>query len=144
MGRKERRAALKAQQIENKANELWNERRKHYGEKAVLDEALEETVTAVSYQVSGELYTLFALVLRQAPYRWQPDKIMRLFDRVQSGIKMLDNKEYTVDQLKEDAEAWGFKVRYSVLKGSRKYISDIHAFEEEVEELEKDDGTEQS
>lgn len=131
MGRKERRAQLRAQKVQNEADRLWLERQKKYGEKQIIDEALAETVDMTTYQVSGELYTLFALVLRQHPYRWSSAKIMRLFDRVQSGIKMLKDGSYTVPQLVEDAEAWGFRVKFSVPKGGRKYISELHIFEEE-------------
>jgi hypothetical protein len=132
MGRKERRAALKAQQIQNKADELWLAKQKHYGEARVINDALKEAEEIVTNHVSGEIYTLFALVLRQHPYRWSSAKIMRLFERVQSGIMMLNDKSYTTDQLISDAEAWGFKVKFEVDK-KRKYIDSLFPFEEEAE-----------
>lgn len=129
MGRKERRAAQKAQQIQNKADELWIERRKRWREKEIIDHALKEHHEASVHQCTGEIYTMMALILRQPPYRWSVEKIMRHLERIQSGIMMIDSGEYSVKQLTEDAEAWGFRLKWSA-KGDRKFISDLGPFEE--------------
>ena len=129
MGRRERRAALRAQHEQNKANELWNERRKRWGEQAIIDKALGELHDATVHQCTGEIYTLMALILRQPPYRWSAAKVNRHLERIQSGVMALNSGEYTVQQLIEDTEAWGIRVKWAA-DGKRQYISEIGVFEE--------------
>lgn len=58
--------------------------------------------------------------------------MIRLFDRVQSGIMQLNDGSYTIEQVIEDAEAWGFRLKWGVNKKNRKYVTDICLFEEEI------------
>lgn len=137
MGRKERRLALREQEAENKRLQLWLDRQTERHMKSVSEESLHELHVTSVRQNTGELMTLMCLILRQAPYHWKVDKVMRLFERIQSGIMMLNDGTYTTDQLIEDTEAWGFRLKWSVSKDDKKYFTDIFPFEE-LEETEND------
>lgn len=133
MGRRERRAEQKAQQIQNKRDAIWLSKQKHYQDKAVIDEALGETEEFVKHYYTGKLYTVLALLLRAHPYRWPADKVMRLLEKVQGTIHAIESKEYSVEQLISDAESWGIRVKWGTQKG-RKFINDLNVFEEETDD----------
>ena len=135
MGRRERRAELKAQKIQNQADYLWNERRKRNAEQAIIDTALEEMHDATVHQCTGELYTMMALTLRRHPYRWSPAKVMRFMEKVQGGIIALNDKSWTVNQMVDVAEEWGIRVQWGVEK-NRQYIEQIGIFEEDLTDAE--------
>lgn len=130
MGRKERRDELKAQKIQNKKDELWLAKQRNFRDKDVITDAIRETEEFVKHYCTGELYTILAFLLRAHPYRWPADKVMRLLEKIQSVIMMIDDGQYSAEQLIADARSWGIEVKWGTKKG-RKYINDLNIFEEE-------------